>query len=49
MRLSAFVTILLLFIGLVAAGLLAIGAFPPTVQPERVERTLSNERFSSGR
>ena len=49
MRLSAFVTILVLFIGLVAAGLLAIGAFPPAVPPERVERTISNERFSTVR
>lgn len=49
MRRSPFATILVLAIGLVAVGLLALGAFPPAVTPERVERSISNERFSSGR
>jgi hypothetical protein len=49
MRRSPLATILLLVIGLLAAGLLALGAFPPEVTPEHVERILPNERFSSGR
>ena len=46
---SPFMMILLLVLGAVAVGLLAIGAFPPAVTPQPVERTLPNERFSTGR
>jgi len=49
MRRSPIVPILLAVLGVVAVGLLAIGAFPPAVTPQPVERTLSNERFSTGR
>ena len=49
MRRSPFVLILLLVLGALAVGLLAIGAFPPAVTPQAVERTLPNERFQSGR
>lgn len=40
----------LLLIGIVMAvlllGLLAIGAFPPSIAPQPVERTIPAERFS---
>ena len=49
MRRSPFVLILLLVLGVLAVGLLAIGAFPPAVTPQPVERTLPNERFQTGR
>lgn len=38
--------ILLLVLGAVLLGLLAIGAFPPAVSPAPVERVIPNERFS---
>jgi hypothetical protein len=46
---SPFVLILLLVLGAVAVGLLALGAFPPSVPPQAVERALPNDRFSTGR
>jgi hypothetical protein len=46
---SPFLLILLLVLGAVAVGLLALGAFPPSVPPQPVERTLPNERFQSSR
>ena len=49
MRRSPFVLILLVVLGALAVGLLAIGAFPPAVAPVPIERTLPNERFSTGR
>lgn len=49
MRRSPFAMILLLVLAALAVGLLAIGAFPPAVAPQPVERTLPNERFSSSR
>lgn len=36
---------LLLVLG--AAGLLAIGAFPPAASPTTVERVLNNDRFQT--
>ena len=33
--------------GVLVIGLLAIGAFPPSVEPQPVERTLPNERFQT--
>jgi hypothetical protein len=33
-------------IGVLLLGLLAIGAFPPSVAPQPVERTIPAERFS---
>jgi hypothetical protein len=36
-----------ILIVLVAGGLLAVGAFPPTVTPSAVERTLPNDRFQT--
>ncbi len=44
--------LMLLFViilGAVAVGLLAIGAFPPPVTPQAVERPLPNDRFQSSR
>jgi hypothetical protein len=46
---SPFLLILLLVLGAVAVGLLALGAFPPSVPPQPVERALPNDRFSTGR
>lgn len=34
-------------LGLIVAGLLAVGAFPPGVAPAPVERVLPNERFQT--
>ena len=39
--------VVLTVLGLAAAGLLAIGAFPPTVASSPVERTLGNDRFQT--
>jgi hypothetical protein len=38
--------VMLLLCGFVV-GLLAVGAFPPDVSPQAVERTLPNERFGA--
>jgi len=38
-------TLLMLFLGAVALGLLALGAFPPAVTTAPVERILPNDRF----
>jgi len=38
-------TLLILFFGAVALGLLALGAFPPAVTTAPVERILPNDRF----
>lgn len=46
---SPFLFILLLVLGAVAVGLLALGAFPPHVPSEPVQRTIPNERFQSSR
>lgn len=46
---SPFAMILLLVLGLVAVGLLALGAFPPTVPSQPVERAIPNDRFQSSR
>lgn len=46
---SPFFVLLLLVLGAVVVGLLALGAFPPNVTPEPVERSLPNERFQSNR
>lgn len=46
---SPFMFILLLVLGAVAVGLLALGAFPPQVPSSPVERTIPNERFQSSR
>jgi len=42
-----FLSIVLILLGLLAAGLLALGAFPPSVTPEPVERVVPPERFQS--
>ncbi|SFK29521.1 hypothetical protein [Falsiroseomonas stagni] len=39
--------LLVLLFGVVVLGLLAIGAFPPTVTPQPVERTVPAERFGT--
>jgi hypothetical protein len=39
--------ILLLAAILVVVGLLAVGAFPPSVTPTPVERVLPNDRFQT--
>ncbi len=49
MRRSPFLFILMLILGAVAVGLLALGAFPPVVTPQSVEHTLPNDRFQTGR
>jgi hypothetical protein len=36
-----------LLLVLIGAGLLAIGAFPPSAATSPVERTLSNDRFKT--
>ncbi len=36
-----------LLIGVVVIGLLGVGAFPPTVTPQPVERTVPAERFGT--
>lgn len=46
---SPFTLLLLLLLGAVGVGLLALGAFPPAVTPQPVERPLPNERFQSSR
>ena len=46
---SPFAMILLLVLGLVAVGLLALGAFPPAVPSQPVERAIPNDRFQSSR
>lgn len=38
--------ILVVLAGLVGLGLLVIGAFPPAVTPQAVERTIPPERFA---
>lgn len=42
-----FLSIILILLGILAVGLLAVGAFPPSVTPEPVERVVPNERFQS--
>ncbi|MBB5692561.1 hypothetical protein ACFQX4_02330 [Roseomonas sp. GCM10028921] len=37
--------LVLLLVGALVAALLAIGAFPPGVTPQPVERVLPNDRF----
>lgn len=39
--------LLVVLIGLAAVGLLAIGAFPPTVTPQPVERSIPSDRFGT--
>ncbi|WP_203074684.1 hypothetical protein [Falsiroseomonas ponticola] len=39
--------LVVLLFGVVVLGLLAIGAFPPTVTPQPVERTVPAERFGT--
>ncbi|UFN48204.1 hypothetical protein LPC08_19635 [Roseomonas sp. OT10] len=39
--------ILTVVVGLLLLGLLAIGAFPPSVTPQPVERTIPAERFGT--
>jgi len=38
--------ILVVVAGLIGLGLLVIGAFPPSVTPQAVERTIPPERFA---
>ncbi len=40
-------SVLLVVVALVLAGLLAIGAFPPSVAPQPVERTIPADRFGT--
>ncbi|WP_439550039.1 hypothetical protein [Falsiroseomonas sp.] len=39
--------LVVLLVGVVVLGLLAVGAFPPTVTPQPVERTVPAERFGT--
>jgi hypothetical protein len=43
------VLIVLALLGLVLVGLLAIGAFPPAVSPQPVERPIPADRFGTTR
>ncbi|MFZ4406808.1 MAG: hypothetical protein ACOYOH_05690 [Paracraurococcus sp.] len=36
-----------ILLALVAAGLLVVGAFPPSATPKPVERVLPNDRFQT--
>ncbi|WP_431281933.1 hypothetical protein ACQW02_21405 [Humitalea sp. 24SJ18S-53] len=40
-------SILLVVIGVIVLGLLAIGAFPPSVDPQPIERSIPNDRFGT--
>lgn len=42
-----FLSIFLVLLGILAVGLLAVGAFPPSVTPEPVERVVPSERFQT--
>jgi len=44
---SPFVLIVLLVLAVILVGVLAIGAFPPNVEPRPVERVLPNDRFQT--
>ncbi|WP_211874492.1 hypothetical protein [Plastoroseomonas arctica] len=44
---SPFVLIVLLVLAVAVVGVLAIGAFPPSVEPRPVERVLPNDRFQT--
>ena len=46
---SPFMLILLLVLGAVAVGLLALGAFPPSVTPQPVERTAAERALQHRR
>lgn len=37
--------VIAVLLGLFALGLVLIGAFPPSVTPQPVERTIPNDRF----
>jgi hypothetical protein len=39
--------LVVILMGLLAAGLLFLGAFPPSVQPQPVERSLPADRFGT--
>ncbi|WP_171611932.1 hypothetical protein [Roseicella sp. DB1501] len=39
--------IAVILVALVVAGLLAVGAFPPAVSPQPVERVVPNDRFQT--
>lgn len=47
MRRRPVLTIFLVLLGIIAVGLLAVGAFPPSVTPQPVERVVPNERFQA--
>lgn len=40
-----FLIVLVLGVVAIAAGMLALGAFPPAPHPQTVEHTLPNDRF----
>ncbi len=37
--------VLVAILGLLAVGLILVGAFPPAVSPQAIERTIPNDRF----
>jgi hypothetical protein len=39
--------VIVVLVCLVAVGLLVMAAFPPTVTPSAVERTIPNDRFNT--
>jgi hypothetical protein len=41
------VLLVVILMGLLAVGLLFLGAFPPSVPPQPVERALPNDRFGT--
>lgn len=40
-------SVLLVVVAVILAALLAIGAFPPSVEPRPVERSIPNDRFGT--
>jgi hypothetical protein len=42
---NPFLLVVAVVLGLFALGLVLIGAFPPSVTPQTVERTIPNDRF----
>ncbi len=41
--------VVLLGIIVLGAGFIALGAFPPQIHPQQVEKTLPNDRFQTGK
>jgi hypothetical protein len=44
-----FLSVVLLGLILLAAGFFALGAFPPPLHTQQVQKTLPNDRFDTGK